>query len=77
MSKIEIDNLSVDYAVKDGQPFTALSDISFTVDDGEFVAVIGSSGSGKSTLLSVLHRIIDRQIVYFYFAHSPLLSSIL
>ncbi|MDR1816437.1 MAG: ABC transporter ATP-binding protein [Clostridiales Family XIII bacterium] len=53
-NKIEIKNLSVTYAAKGGQPFTALEDVSVTVADGEFVCVIGSSGCGKSTLLSVL-----------------------
>lgn len=33
---------------------TALKDISFSVDSGEFVSIIGKSGSGKSTLLSLL-----------------------
>jgi len=32
----------------------ALDDVSFTVDDGDFVTVIGSNGAGKSTLLSVI-----------------------
>jgi phosphonate transport system ATP-binding protein len=37
----------------------ALSDVSFTVPDGEFVAVIGLSGSGKSTMLRCINRLIE------------------
>ena len=37
----------------------ALNDVSFTVDDGEFLVVIGLSGSGKSTLLRCINRLIE------------------
>lgn len=53
MSKIEIKHLSVDYVEKSSR-YTALKDLSFNVEAGEFVSVIGSSGCGKSTLLSIL-----------------------
>jgi phosphonate transport system ATP-binding protein len=37
----------------------ALKDVSFQVEDGEFMAVIGLSGSGKSTLLRCINRLIE------------------
>ena len=54
--KIEIKDLTVDYAEKNRR-FTALEHVSFGVEDGEFVSIVGSSGCGKSTLLSVLEGI--------------------
>src|SRR5581483_6922510 len=37
----------------------ALQDVTFDVQDGEFLAVIGLSGSGKSTLLRCINRLIE------------------
>lgn len=37
----------------------ALNDVSFTVQDGEFLVIIGLSGSGKSTLLRCINRLIE------------------
>ncbi|WP_409342834.1 phosphonate ABC transporter ATP-binding protein [Paenibacillus sp. MBLB4367] len=42
-----------------GHDTKALSDISFSVKEGEFVTVIGPSGAGKSTLLRCINRMID------------------
>ncbi|MDR1321422.1 MAG: phosphonate ABC transporter ATP-binding protein [Gracilibacteraceae bacterium] len=37
----------------------ALTDVSFSVEEGEFVSVIGPSGSGKSTILRCINRLVD------------------
>ncbi len=52
---LEIRNLTKIY--NDGTK--ALDNISFTVEEGEFLVVIGLSGSGKSTLLRCINRLID------------------
>ena len=50
---IEISNLSKRYDMGEHQVL-ALNDVSLNIDDGEFVAIIGTSGSGKSTLMNIL-----------------------
>ena len=37
-----------------GVPLTVLKDVSITIQDGEFVAIMGASGSGKSTLMNII-----------------------
>ncbi len=51
---IEVKHIEKIYRRGDGTPVTALSDVSFTIDQGEFVTVRGASGSGKSSLLNIL-----------------------
>lgn len=42
-----------------GRDFTALNDVNFSVNSGDFINIVGKSGSGKSTLLTILSAIQD------------------
>ena len=56
-AKLEVCGVSYSYHSLENET-PALSDISFTADNGEFLAVVGPSGCGKSTLLSLLCGLI-------------------
>ena len=55
---IILDNVS--YTYQEGTPFAsvALSDISLTIEDGSYTAIIGHTGSGKSTILQLLNGLL-------------------
>jgi phosphonate ABC transporter, ATP-binding protein len=71
MNLLEIRNLTKYY----NKSTPALNDISFNVQEGEFVAVIGPSGAGKSTLLRCVNRMIEATGGEVIFAGSDVLKA--
>lgn len=66
MALLELKNISKSFAHAQGS-LRVLEDISFTIDEGQFVAIVGPSGCGKSTLLRIINGLIPAtagQVLY-------------
>ena len=72
MEVLKVENLTKIYG-KGNTKVTALDNVTFSVEKGEFVAIVGASGSGKSTLLHILGGvdrptsgkvIVDKEDIY-------------
>ena len=61
MSAIEIKNLTYVYSPKTPFEKVALSDINLTIEEGQFVGIVGATGSGKSTLIQHLNGLVKVQ----------------
>ncbi len=60
MALLDIRDLSVRYEPKSHRALNAVQDVSFSVEPGEFVGLIGESGSGKTTLGTAVLRLLQR-----------------
>lgn len=58
MSTIKVENLSCTYGIKTPFEQHAVSNVSFEIEKGDFVGLIGHTGSGKSTLVQMLNGLI-------------------
>ena len=55
MPLLEVKNVKKIYTTRfGGNRVQALADVNFSVDEGEYVAIMGESGSGKTSLLNIL-----------------------
>ncbi|MGZ4472102.1 MAG: ABC transporter ATP-binding protein [Nocardioidaceae bacterium] len=60
MALLEVTDLSVTYSPRDALPVRAVDKVSFTVEEGEFVGLLGESGCGKSTLGNAVIRLLEK-----------------
>ena len=64
MSYLEIDNASIGFGPHDNR-YEVLKDVNLSVEENEFIAVVGFSGAGKSTLISMLAGLLTPDRVRF------------
>ncbi|SNZ17090.1 ATP-binding cassette, subfamily B [Natronoarchaeum philippinense] len=57
--RVEFDDVNFSYENDEGDPEQVLRDISFSVEPGEYVGLVGPTGAGKSTLMKLLLRFYD------------------
>ena len=76
MPLLEVQHLQKIYTTRfGGNQVTALADVNFSVESGEYVAIMGESGSGKTTLLNILAA-LDRPTAGEVFLNGKALSDI-
>ena len=62
---LEISQVSIDFPT-DGEPYRALQNVTMSIQQGEFISLIGHSGCGKSTVLNIiagLHQATEGGII--------------
>ena len=69
MSAVDVRNVTKKFGTR-----TIIKNISFSVEDGELVALIGPSGCGKSTLLNMIGTLLRRNTINYLFQSFALIS---
>ncbi len=59
MSYIKAENLCFSYDLGEGKKKKALENVSFEIEKGQYVAIVGRNGSGKSTLAKILNLVLE------------------
>ncbi len=72
---IELKDVTKEYEIKKDKVTKALQGVNLTVNQGEFVAIMGPSGSGKSTLLHIL-GLLDRRLGGSYYLNGQDVKSL-
>jgi ATP-binding cassette, subfamily B (MDR/TAP), member 1 len=57
-ARIEFSHVDLTYSTRPSAP--AFTDLSFSIEPGDFVALVGPSGAGKSSVITLIERFIDR-----------------
>ncbi len=61
MALLTVRNLSVDYLTEDGTALHAVQDVSFQLEQGQSVGLVGESGCGKTTIMLALLRLLPEE----------------
>ncbi len=72
---LQVQDLTKQYSHRKGTVINALSDVSITIEKGEFVTITGPSGSGKSTLLFMLGGLLRPSSGSIFFKEQALHTS--
>lgn len=69
---IKISDVNMVYTNPQGQQFNALKNISIEINEGDYVAILGTSGSGKTTLSNVIGMLNSKYTGEYYFEGKPM-----